>query len=103
MPKKLAGTVDTIKENDATATSNSTRMILLRMVSSCIAHTSRVLSMFSTISCNARSLFCCPVETSFLDLQQESLSIPCCSVGILNDANQQISGRCSGVHLHVLV
>lgn len=52
MPKKDAGTVDTMSEKDATATSNSTRMIRLRMVSNCMAHTSRVLSMFSTISCS---------------------------------------------------
>ena len=52
MPKKDAGTVETISEKDATATSNSTRMIRLRMVSNCIAQTSRVLSIFSTISCS---------------------------------------------------
>ncbi len=52
MPKKDAGTVDIMREKEATATSNSTRMIRLRMVSSCMAHTSRVLSMFSTISCS---------------------------------------------------
>lgn len=54
MPKKDAGTVDIMREKEATATSNSTRMIRLRMVSSCMAHTSRVLSMFSTISCSER-------------------------------------------------
>lgn len=52
MPKKEAGTVQSIREKEATATMSSTLMILFLMASSCIAHTSRVLSMFSTISCS---------------------------------------------------
>ena len=68
IPKKEAGTVDIISAKDATATSSSTRIILLRMVSSCMAHISRVLFMFSTISCRSASSdlkpdLCCPSNT----------------------------------------
>lgn len=114
IPKNEAGTVDIMRAKDATATSSSTRIILFRMVSSCMAQISRVLFMFSTISCASASLLdavnvplVCHshAEHAMLikSMVKRSLLPYICQINACDTIVSRFASRCSSCHHFVLL